>query len=694
MSPVNQVDFQSLRSIARLARDPRQQSEARDHLIRFLALEIPDSYRPVLNALCMTLGLYPYVKQARNITEDTALTLELNRQGIGGSQTVVLHPEQSVLFQRLVNGESLILSAPTSFGKSTLIDALLDTGKWANVLIIVPTIALMDEARRRLSKFSGNYKIITHSSQMPSDKNIYILTQERVLSFSSLPHLDLFIIDEFYKLAPESEEHDGRMVQLNVAWSKLHKTGAQYFLAGPFISGLSLHEGHEMHAGFVQSSFKTVAVDIEDRSNVTQPEEDLEQFLKAAIHEGTLVFVRSPAQAAKLSRLVSGQATNFAKAVSAWISRNYDEDWYPVAALRRGIGIHVGPLPRSLQRAMIRLFDAGDISTMLCTSTLLEGVNTSAKNVVIFDKKITGARLSAFTFLNAAGRAGRMMKHHVGRVISYAEIPASNVPLLVDVPIESQSAATSAATLIHIDDHKLTEKSRTTIEGVLDNDVLPLALLRRNPGVRPEKQIEAAKSLSALGRHAKVPLEWTGYPTREELRATVTFAFQNLTEPSDRRGMNANMLLGRLSSVRAADGDLKLIVDAQERYARPEQTRDDIVDGVLGFERNWLQHRLPKLLRTLQSIQNHEAEKSRRPRANYELFAREVEAAFQSETVVDLEEIGLPSPLARRLQLVGLVGNSRDERLAKLKSIATTASIRSQFDSVDLWFIDDVVAGV
>lgn len=680
--------------IAKLARDPEQQNEARDRLIRCLDGGELGDFQPILDALCMTVGLYPYVEDVASVTEDTAMTLEMNRQEIGGARTVVLHPEQSVLFQRLVNGENLTLSAPTSFGKSTLIDALLATGMWNNVLIVVPTIALMDEARRRLSKFSNQYKIITHGSQKASSRNIYILTQERVLSFIDLPPLDLFVIDEFYKLAPESDMHDERMVQLNIAWSRLRRTGAQYFLAGPFVDGLSLPINHDMHSGFVQTSFKTVAVDVEDRSDIADIETDLETFLESNGNEGTLVFVRSPAQASKLSRRLTGTASNFAKDVSTWISQNFDANWYPAKALDRGIGIHVGPLPRSLQRAMIRLFDSGDISALICTSTLLEGVNTSAKNVVIFDKKISGPRLNSFTFLNASGRAGRMMKHHVGRVVTYAGIPEADGPLFVDVPIESQSSGASAATLIHVDEQMLTGDSKRKIDRALDGEQLPLTLLRRHPGIQPEILVSAAKAYSSLSARARSYLEWHGYPTSQQLSTTVEFAFENLTESGDRRGMNAGMLLGRLGTVRASNGVLKSIVDVQERYAFPGQTRDDVIDNVLSFERNWLQHKLPKFLRALQSIQNYEAIKTSKPKSNYELFIREVEAAFQSETVVDLEELGLPAPLTRKLQQMGLSGSTRDERLEKLKALAISDSIRGQFGLVDLWFIDDVVAGV
>ena len=68
----------------------------------------------------------------------------------------------------------------------------------------MPTIALIDETRKRLSRFTDAYKIVTHASQ-PADPDrgtIYVPTQERVIERDDLDSLELFVIDEFYKLDP------------------------------------------------------------------------------------------------------------------------------------------------------------------------------------------------------------------------------------------------------------------------------------------------------------------------------------------------------------------------------------------------------------------------------------------------------------------------------------------------------------
>jgi replicative superfamily II helicase len=112
-----------------------------------------------------------------------------------------------------------------------VIDALIASGKYQRIALVVPTIALIDETRKRLSRFSDRFKIVTHASQPadPERGTIYVLTQERVIERADLDHLDLFVIDEFYKLDPSGGGAD-RAAILNHAFYKLLKTAHQFYL--------------------------------------------------------------------------------------------------------------------------------------------------------------------------------------------------------------------------------------------------------------------------------------------------------------------------------------------------------------------------------------------------------------------------------------------------------------------------------
>lgn len=140
-----------------------KEKDARDELIKLLDYhetnEIP--YSPLVNHLIRETGLYPYL-QLETADWQEKFVHEVFKVDTGEKELLTLHREQSTLLKKLINGESIAVSAPTSFGKSFVVDAYISINKPSNVVIIVPTIALTDETRRRLyKKFANEYKIIT-----------------------------------------------------------------------------------------------------------------------------------------------------------------------------------------------------------------------------------------------------------------------------------------------------------------------------------------------------------------------------------------------------------------------------------------------------------------------------------------------------------------------------------------------------
>ena len=158
--------FHILKSICSLA---NQSQNGSDNHVQSLVLRVLDrrddfeQFSEVLNGLIRHFGLYPYLN-ADELTVKDALAREFHRpslltasidnkiEKIGEDEGLVFHRVQAEVFRRLLDGESIVLSAPTSFGKSALVDALIESGRFDNVVILVPTIALIDETRRRLSR--------------------------------------------------------------------------------------------------------------------------------------------------------------------------------------------------------------------------------------------------------------------------------------------------------------------------------------------------------------------------------------------------------------------------------------------------------------------------------------------------------------------------------------------------------------
>lgn len=693
--------FNELRELARYTRMPDHHEEGRDRLIRFLDSHLgSDLDQPIIDSLCIHFGLFPYLSRGRaNLSTSEALAFEFHRPAIWlRDEEFVFHADQAVIFYRLLDGESIILSAPTSFGKSVILDALVASEKWNNIVVIVPTVALIDEVRRRLVGFAQAYELITHPSQTPNERNIYVLTQERFLELPHEPRVDLFMIDEFYKLGSKNPDVQ-RMSMLNIAWNKLRSTEAQYYLTGPNVHGLAKALDTDLRKSLYFSDYRTVAVDLEDRSDV--PDEDRIYDMSsywAGLEGSTLLFVSAPARAERTAVSVSKfssmrEPTAFARKVAEWLATNFHPSWRLVEALRDGVATHTGPMPRSLQRIMIRLFANADVSTMVCTTTLIEGVNTSAKNVIVYDKTIDRKPIDYFTFSNVRGRAGRMASHYLGRVITYMPPPEEGLTV-VDIPIDSQGSDAPLSSIVQLSEDELSEISRSRLQSVMEQSDLSLETIRANIGFDPELQVAAARKLLA-NWNLRPDFAWDGYPSKRQARAVLEFGLLNLLSPRQRRSMTVDRLLGMLNAVRDTEGDLQDLVSRQFEYKFRNEDLSDVVTRLLAFQRNWMGFTIPSLLRAVQSIYNEVAASLNEPGGNYEFYLSEVENLFLPPSLLDLDEYGLPLPLALRFSEMGMAsGQDVAEMLPSFISLAEQDAVRSQLSEVELWIVDDVLDGL
>lgn len=149
---------------------------ARDELIKLLDYmsKYEQPYNPLINALIREVGLYPYMEEKSSSWTD-AFACNLFKVDVGLAEEKALHREQYKLLKALLDNKNIAVSAPTSFGKSFVVDAFIKLKKPHNVMIIVPTIALTDETRRRIyKKFSQQYNIITTTDAELAERNIFI----------------------------------------------------------------------------------------------------------------------------------------------------------------------------------------------------------------------------------------------------------------------------------------------------------------------------------------------------------------------------------------------------------------------------------------------------------------------------------------------------------------------------------------
>jgi hypothetical protein len=659
--------------------------DAREMLIRVLDRrdEVPGQLQRLLQGLVREHGLFPYLRDVPELPLADRLALEVHRPHPALPEGQVFHSQQALVYERLLAGENVILSAPTSFGKSLVIDAVLAERDFQNAAVVVPTIALMDECRRRLSWLSGKYKVITHGSQRAAARNLFVMTQERLLEVSDLPALDFFVIDEFYKLDPH-HSHEGsdhqRSSQLNILLNQLLSTGAQFYMLGPNITALTDAASAGLRATFVATNFTTVVTDIE-RINVA--EEQLPDSLADACRQvgpETLIFCRSPQRTREvagwlLARGIGG-GHDLADAAD-WIGQAYDPGWLVARALRQGIGIHHGRLPRALGRHIVRLFNEGRLPYLLVTSTLIEGVNTTARNVLVLDNKIAAKKYDYFTFSNISGRSGRMSSHFIGRVVVFNPTP-QKANLDVDVPALSQSSQASDEVLIQLPEETLTQESRQRLAPYYQQNVVRIETLRQNKGLPPARQLKAAEQIAAEpGRWASA-LTWNGpYPTADHVRRLGELLITLTGTGSAVR--TARQLGARVNMLRYQRGDVRALIQDQVQRGTPA---DDAVEETLEFVRNWAQFKIPTALTAAETLATDVLGRSNRTVSDTTIFAGALENLFLPPFTTVLEEYGLPAPTTLKLApMLGLAGAvSLDDVLARLRLLQQAPSGLTRFE--------------
>lgn len=636
-----------------------------------------ESYKDIINSLIREVGLFPYIEESEvnSFKEAVAINTFTSPQ-IRESKTIFHYPQAKV-FYTLMSGKSVILSAPTSFGKSLIIDTVIATGKFNNIVIVVPTIALIDETRKRLSAFSNYYKIITHRTQAKGSRNIYVLTQERAVIDEFIDEVDFFVIDEFYKLSPQpSSKDDSRCDTLNIAFYKLYKKCKHFYMLGPDIDGLAKQVEGSISYVFIKEEFPTVGSVIYRVEG--EPNAKNIYNIYSRNENSTLVYCNSP----KTANLIATELLEFKKdkkntaivnALCEWIATTYHQDWSLITCLKHGIGLHHARLPRALAQLIIELFNHKILDILICTSTIIEGVNTSAKNVIMQEQKIGASNLDFFTFNNVAGRAGRMFKHFIGNVFIFSDPPKQILPF-VDIPVLSQSDDTSINILLGMDVEDLSEDSYEKVSEFYDEDnILSIETIKKSPHVSPEQQISLAKNIVKNARKWHPLLNWSANPTYDQLVFICDAMFRyfdakNLASRSIVSHKQLAFLINRLRG----NPTIKSIVESEIENAKSRnrnETVDYFVTTHLNFVRMWANYHFPRLLMTISNVQEEAYKRLGMSHGDYSYYALAVESLFFDPALVCLEEYGIPLELSRKLQRQIAKNGNLDSTLKALREI-------------------------
>lgn len=367
---------------------------------------------------------------------------------------------QLSLLLELEKYQKIFLSAPTSFGKtSLLLEFIIQHYKsLANVLIIVPTNSLLEELYIKLidnnRTFQMNYCISTQPYFRRGLRNFLIVTPERFLLLyegCDLSSFDIIIMDETYKIVDSRNEHisdfiEARSVRFRKVADIIGQTNNRLILLSPFTYKLTdSMERYLMRHGIkkidrkieyvnkeiyqiadtesFKNYFKIRVVGYTKSASISQKTNILLRVLQ---DEKNIVYVSQYAKAYEIVEMLNW--TRKAKVTERYLKfithleKTYSIDdayeWKIISALKKGVGIYISPLPRYIKREIINLFEEDVIGTLIVTTSFTEGVNTSASNL-IFTSLINGPttnRLSDIDVLNVSGRAGRFARNSIGKV--------------------------------------------------------------------------------------------------------------------------------------------------------------------------------------------------------------------------------------------------------------------------------------
>jgi hypothetical protein len=659
-----------------------------DHKSKFVS-----SLDPMLADLIESIGFYPYLqKEKLELTSPSSLI----RMGGNHSLSVsnrIFHDEQKRILDKLRGGENVVVSAPTSFGKSLLIEEMVASNKFRNIVIVQPTLALLDETRRKLNKYRDRYKLILRTSQLPDDKkgNIFILTSERVNEYPSFPSVDFLVIDEFYKLSARRD--DERSDSLNNALLYLLKRYCpQFYLAGPNIDRVSQGFLDAYDAKFYHTDYNLVGTDVIDvfskhpgefgdrGKKKAHKEKVLFELLDELTEEQTLIYCSSPNRArnlavAYLSHLKRRgiEPRNPELPIYQWISDNVSPLWSLIDLISNGIGFHDGALQRHITTTIIDYFDSKRIRVVFCTATIIEGVNTNAKNVVYFDqRKGKDKPIDYFDYANIRGRAGRLMEHYIGRVYNFGAPPLKD-DIDIDIPFVDQSPIADEI-LINLDD-----------SAVRDLNSEQFAYLRSFS--KAERELFSSNSIYVRGQANLLNLMreqidrkyeeicWDRMPTYSQLSTSLGMAWDCLLRPEDDLKPMTKDWIIKLTFDYCANQDINAIVKSNFAYNRNQTRNTKKSDAILMDEsirhafqimRHWFEYRIPKWLLVVDRMQKFVcAERGLRP-GNYVYYATFLENDFVRENMSILAEFGVPRSAIVKLQSQIKPDMDQDEVIADI----------------------------
>lgn len=497
-----------------------------------LASDAQDAHKAAAAALLERSGNHMSVELAESrerLPSDAwrrlppALRLEVIRSRIDYSvhlsndRLLSVNSFQGKFWEAVEGNDWLSVSAPTSAGKSRIIrEYFLEIARQAGsftLVYLVPTRALIEEVSRDLRReVPSDVRVFTmpwDPGLVDSSKTILVITQERlhlVLELFPSLRVSLLFVDEAQSVAADArgillqyaiERTIGRNPKVKVLFASPLTSNPELLVedtpsdlrSDSFVSETvtvnqnlicveTIHRKPQRRAILLVSDgskHKVGELELTQRSTKVPLRIALVAHALAGNSSGNVIYVNGAAEAEKVAKAVFEQLPDTVvvdkeiEDLQELIKTAVHSKYLLADMLSRRVAFHYGNMPLVVRAEIERLFGEEKIYYLICTSTLLEGVNLPCRTIFMRGpQKGSGKPLRESDFWNLAGRAGRWGKEFAGNVVC---IDTDDDKIWPDLPLERKRSQITRAVTKRLEETSALLKFVRATEKVSSDDV-------------------------------------------------------------------------------------------------------------------------------------------------------------------------------------------------------------------------------
>ena len=422
-----------------------------------------------------------------------------------------------------------------------------------------------------------------------------------------------------------------------------------------------------------------------------------------------MIYCSSPSSARKLAFLYCAHLISNGKEpvpdlpLVAWINDNLSYRWSLTKCLQYEIAVHDGAMPKHITSSTIQYFNNKKLRYLFCTNTIIEGVNTSAKNVVLYDNKIGPKPIDFFDYSNIKGRAGRLMEHYVGRIINLHNPPQCE-ETHVDFPFFEQNPIATEV-LVNLDESEIKDINNNIArykEFREKDPVLQEILIRNGVSIEGQETI-----LQKLFADLAIPAQreliiWSNIDGKLYKRLDYIFdlCWETLSTEEERKsfgpkGWVVNKIVGncyRTSVNKMIEKEIeyraeelaenkKIEFTSVDEMFRlfPEEMQektDNIIERIFALQKNWLQYRAPKWINVVDSLQKYATQKLGLRSGDYSYVAEMIENEFVQSSLRILLEYGVPLSAVQKIQIILQMHGVNTNKITEDKAVEIISAHR------------------